>query len=51
VIRAEATIATTFLGTLGVEKGPPEMLKVTILELFKAFRGHAAASESEVIDF
>jgi len=27
------------------------MLKVTILELFKAFHGHAAASESEAIDF
>jgi len=27
------------------------MLKSTFLELFKAFHGHAAASESEAIDF
>jgi len=27
------------------------MLKVTILELFKRFHGHAAAGKSEAIDF
>ena len=40
------TIASTFLGTLSLKKGPPRMLKVTILELFKAFHGHAAAGKS-----
>jgi len=47
----EAAIATTFLGTLSLKKTPPEMLKVTISELFKRFHGHAAAIKSEVIDF
>jgi hypothetical protein len=51
VICEEPTIATTFLGTLSLKKSPPEMLKVTISELFKAFHGHAAARESEAIDF
>jgi len=51
VIRAGDTIATTFLATLSLKKSPPEMLKVTISELFKAFHGHAAARKSEVIDF
>ena len=51
MIRSEATIATTFMATRSLEKSPPEMLKVTISELFKRFHGHAAASKSEVIDF
>ena len=51
MILRQATIATTFLGTLSLKKIPPEMLKVTIPELFKRFHGHAAASKSEVIDF
>jgi hypothetical protein len=51
VIRSEDTIATTFLATLSLKNIPPEMLKVTISELFKRFHGHAAARKSEVIDF
>jgi hypothetical protein len=39
------------MATRSLEKSPPEMLKVTISELFKRFHGHAAASKSEVIDF
>ena len=46
VIRAGDTIANTFLATMSLEKGPPEMLFVTILELFKRFHGHAAAGKS-----
>ena len=45
------TIASTFLATNSLKTGPPRMLKVTILELFKRFRGHAAATKSGGIDF
>ena len=40
------TIANTFLATVSSKTGPPEMLKVTILELFTRFHGHAAAGKS-----
>ena len=38
-------------GHIELEKIPPEMLKVSISELFKRFHGHAAARKSKVIDF
>ena len=48
---AKPTIATTLPPTLRLKTIPPEMLKVTISELFKRSHGHAAARKSEVIDF
>ena len=45
------TIATTFPATNSLKTGPPRMLKVTILELFKRFHGHAAASKFSFLDF